>query len=102
MTIERSKACAGRKRPGVSLKLWLTDATHAHLETIKTLAAELLDAEPSHSVCIRLAVRAFADHLHRLAVEAEAQRQKHGTTIPSPEAALLKFALAEARGVAAR
>ena len=94
------RLCAGRRRPGTVLQLRITDTTQAHLETIKTLARDVLGVEPSHSLAVRLAVRCLADTFHRLSVAAEGQRQRHGKAIAGPEEVALKLALVECRGAA--
>ena len=91
----KPRACAGRKRPGTALKLWIPDATHAHMEAIKTLTTAILGTEVSHSISARLALRHFAGYLHE--VHAATQRP-NGRMLAGAEVLKLKMALADARG----
>ena len=100
-TIEAPRAaprlCAGKRRPGTALKLWIPDATHAHMETAKSLTAAILGAEPSLSLAVRLSLRYFADYLHEL--HARGQRP-NGQITTGPEVLRLRLALDECRDAA--
>ena len=88
---------ARKRRPGVALKLWVPDATHAHMETAKALMATILGIEPSHSLCARLALRHFTSYLHELHARS---LRPNGTITTGPEVLNLKTWLAECRDAA--